>query len=58
MENRTHKTICETCNGNGFIYVSVPSYNEVRQCKECKSQGEIVITEPSIEEMDAMLNIQ
>ena len=51
MENRTHKIICETCKGNGFIYINVSSYDEVKQCKECNSKGEIVIKEPSIEEM-------
>ena len=55
MENRTHKIICESCKGNGFIYINVSSYDEVKQCKKCNSQGETVITEPSIEEMDAIL---
>jgi|TARA_B110000503_G_scaffold106327_1_gene158743 DnaJ-class molecular chaperone len=56
MENRTHKLICEECKGNGFIYTNVPSYSEVRQCKSCHSQGEIVVIEPSIEEMNSILN--
>ena len=58
MENRTHKIICESCKGNGFIYINVSSYDEVKQCKKCNSQGETIITEPSIEEMDAILNLQ
>jgi len=39
-ENRTHKVICHDCRGNGF---RKDCYGEVYQCKNCKSQGEIVI---------------
>jgi DnaJ-class molecular chaperone len=55
MENRTHKIICEDCMGNGYIRIDVSSYNEVRQCSTCHSEGEIVIQEPSIEEMNSIL---
>ena len=54
MENRTHKIICEDCMGNGYIRIDVSSYNEVRQCSTCHSEGEIVIQEPSIEEMNSI----
>ena len=39
------KMICEDCKGNGFIYINVPSYDEVKQCQTCNSQGEIEIYE-------------
>ena len=42
MEKRLHKTICSDCNGNGFIYINVPSYDEVKQCSTCNSQGEFL----------------
>jgi DnaJ-class molecular chaperone len=41
-QNRTHKIICHDCNGNGYIK---DCYDEVHQCKNCKSQGEILFTE-------------
>ena len=52
MEKRPHKTICSDCKGNGFIYINVPSYDEVKQCKTCNSQGEIFVKISSGEEMD------
>ncbi len=51
---RTHKVICDNCSGNGFVYI-IP-YSEVKQCPQCKSEGELVIQEPSKEEMDSILN--
>jgi DnaJ-class molecular chaperone len=42
MEKHPHKTICSDCKGNGFIYINVPSYDEVKQCKTCNSQGEFL----------------
>jgi DnaJ-class molecular chaperone len=41
-ENRTHKIICNDCRGNGY---RKDYYGEVYQCKSCKSQGEIKLTE-------------
>ena len=42
MENKTHKVICHDCRGNGYIK---DCYDEVHQCKNCKSQGEVIFTE-------------
>jgi DnaJ-class molecular chaperone len=42
MENKTHKVICEDCKGNGYRR---DCYDEIYQCKSCKSQGEITFTE-------------
>ncbi len=53
-----HKAICPDCKGNGFIYVNVPSYNEVKQCTTCKSQGEIYVKEPTIEELAKAARLQ
>jgi len=41
-QDRTHKIICHDCGGNGY---RKDCYGEVYQCKNCKSQGEIVFTE-------------
>ena len=56
MENKTHKTICHDCGGNGYRR---DCYGEVYQCKECKSQGEITFTEEEMLENidDAGLSI-
>jgi DnaJ-class molecular chaperone len=56
MEKQLNKIICEDCKGNGFIYINVPSYNEVKQCKTCNSQGEIFVKISSGEEMDKFLH--
>lgn len=53
-----HKAICPHCHGNGYIRVSVPSYSEVRQCETCKSQGEIDVEEPTIEELEKTSRLQ
>ena len=45
MENKTHKIICHDCGGNGYRR---DCYDEVYQCKNCKSQGEIELTEDEI----------
>jgi DnaJ-class molecular chaperone len=56
MENKTHKTICHDCGGNGYRR---DCYGEVYQCKECKSQGEITFTEEEMLENidDAELSV-
>ena len=54
MAERKHKTICNHCNGNGYIKVNVPSYSEVHQCPTCKSEGEIEIKEPSLSQLEQM----
>ena len=56
MANRIHKAICHHCNGNGYLKVSTSSYSEVHQCPTCKSEGEIEIKEPSLEQLEEMAN--
>ena len=44
------KMICPTCKGNGFVWVD-PNNKKERwavDCKKCNNQGEIEITEESI----------
>ena len=48
------KIICDHCKGNGFLKVNTDSYSEVHQCPTCKSQGEIELTEPTVEELNAL----
>ena len=44
------KAICPDCNGNGYQGSSKEPDN-VRDCLKCNNQGEIVITNESINEM-------
>ena len=44
----TEVTICDVCNGNGFIRVPHPIYAdefEVDQCRACRSSGEVQVLE-------------
>jgi DnaJ-class molecular chaperone len=41
-QNKSNKIICHDCRGNGYIK---DCYDEVHQCKNCKSQGEVIFTE-------------
>ena len=41
-QNKPNKIICHDCRGNGYIK---DCYDEVHQCKNCKSQGEVIFTE-------------
>jgi len=47
------KAICPECNGNGFVRdeQSHPDIRkqEIQQCKNCDSQGEIVITAQNLQ---------
>ena len=44
---RIHKTICDTCNGNGFVkVVHVDEKEHVHQCWDCDSEGEFYVYEP------------
>ena len=45
-----HKYICPNCKGNGYTKV----YDMIIQCDRCKSQGELPIKEPTIEELNEM----
>lgn len=56
------KIICPHCNGNGFTR-DTQSHPDVRkqeviQCKECDSQGEVDITEEVIKELENMTRLQ
>ena len=44
---RIHKTICDVCNGNGYVkVVHVDQKNHIHQCWECDSEGEYYVHEP------------
>jgi DnaJ-class molecular chaperone len=45
MDTQNNKAICENCRGNGYIK---DCYGEVHQCKNCKSQGEINLSNKDI----------
>jgi|TARA_Y100000114_G_scaffold128194_1_gene125152 DnaJ-class molecular chaperone len=56
-----HKCVCPVCEGNGYIRVSTGDTSldfrdnsQVKQCFKCKSEGELEIEEPTIEELEAM----
>ena len=41
---RIHKTICDVCNGNGYVkVVHVDQKNHVHQCWDCDSEGEFYV---------------
>ena len=44
------KAICPDCNGNGYVGSSKEPDN-TRDCIKCNNQGEIVITDESVNEM-------
>ena len=44
------KMICPDCNGNGYIG-SAKEPDNVRDCLKCDNQGEVEITEESINEL-------
>ena len=46
-----HKYICPNCNGNGYNKV----YNMIVQCDKCKSEGELQLEEPTLEELNSMV---
>ena len=41
------KTICDTCNGNGFVRAKIEEGREeiILDCITCDNQGEITISE-------------
>ena len=45
-----HKYICPECKGNGYSRV----YNMIVQCDKCKSEGELPLEEPTLEELQAI----
>ena len=43
---RIHKTICDTCNGNGYVkVVHIDQENHIHQCWDCDSEGEFYVYE-------------
>ena len=46
-----NRYICPECTGNGYKRIAK---NMVVQCEKCKSQGELPIKEPTIEELNEM----
>ena len=44
------KAICPDCNGNGYVGSSKEP-DMVRDCLKCDNQGEVEITEESINEL-------
>ena len=50
---RIHKTICDVCNGNGYVKViHVNEKEHTHQCWECDSEGEFYVYEPPFMEHD------
>jgi len=43
-----HKYICDKCNG----YIKI--YDMIIQCGKCKSEGEVRLEEPTLEELEEM----
>ena len=48
-----NKYICPECKGNGYNRIDD---NIVVQCKKCKSQGELEMEAPTIEELKEIAN--
>ena len=54
---KIHKTICDTCKGNGYVkVVHVDQKNYVHQCWECDSEGEFYVYKPKLVEHDDAVN--
>ena len=50
---KIHKTICDVCNGNGYVkVVQVDKKDHVHQCWECDSEGEFYVYEPKVSQYD------
>ena len=46
---RVHKTICSTCNGNGYLKIMHEDYEpHIHQCWDCESEGEFYVYEPKV----------
>ena len=46
-----HRYICPECNGNGY---NIIAKNMVVQCDKCKSEGELPLEEPTLEELQEL----
>ena len=51
IKTASHKYICDKCKGNGYIKI----YDMTIQCAKCKSQGELTLTEPTLAELEEMV---
>ena len=48
-KRRVHKTICPTCNGNGYLKIMHEDAEpHVHQCWDCESEGEYNVYEPEM----------
>ena len=65
MEKNMIQLICQTCNGNGFIYKKqiiiqvwnfAVSFVRTMQCKSCKSEGEIKINDTQVAKISTTSN--
>ena len=56
MAKVKHKAICDHCHGNGYIRMVLEEGREeaIFDCNTCNNQGEIEITEPTVEELNAL----
>ena len=48
IKTPSHKYICDKCNGN------IKIYDMVVQCGKCKSQGELTMEEPTLDELNGI----
>jgi len=48
IKRASHKYICDKCKGNGYIKINAMTI----QCGKCKSQGELTLEEPTLEELE------
>ena len=46
-----HRYICPDCKGNGY---NIIAKNMVVQCDKCKSEGELPLEEPTLEELQEL----
>ena len=50
IKTASHTYICDKCKGNGYIKIN----DMIIQCGKCKSQGELPMEEPTLEELNEM----
>ena len=50
-----HRYICPVCKGNGYNKCTGDTSKDmIVQCDKCKSEGELPLEEPTLEELQAM----
>ena len=48
----SYKAICDTCKGNGYIYVTdTKGTTEPKQCWSCESEGEITWSQAEVDDL-------